>query len=218
MSRSAVAAVLLVTCLAPGAGAIPSACRPQVTDRRGDAAGTPSDPALDVLSADVLTTRTDVVAVIRTAELNDAGTESVGRLWRFLFTVPVNERRYWLEAYQGVDGTRGWVGRYNLPSEAGQEDGVSGEFAYATVDLNHDRREIRVTAPLKAFEKYSRIRPGMRMYDLAAESYRHWGVAGGEHDYVVARVSMGSTGRQQLADVATSTREYRAGAASCASA
>lgn len=97
MHRAVVASLLLVAVAQLPSEAAPSRCRHQITDPRGDvdtspqpAVGDDDAPRLDLVSADLVTTRTTVSAYVKVESLQFEGTN-------------LNQNQYWLRV-QGAKG------------------------------------------------------------------------------------------------------------------
>jgi hypothetical protein len=229
--RLAIAAALgAVLSLAAGAGAAPKACK-LVTDPLNDnvvAGGTTlpagstdqvDDADLDLVSADIATSKTHATVVIRTRAqdgLSSAESPS-GRAWDFFFTA--GEQRYIFSAATGPDGYDGIVYRITTEVEEGGTRSYYGEgIGRARVVIDQARKEVRITAPLSYFTPYTALTRGRWLTDFSVWSYTHAGTGGAYHPLPAPEgwgVYYGSGGVAHSSDSAMSDARYNPGAPSC---
>ena len=204
-AASMVCAASLLVLTVPSQGATRS-CRIAVDDT-GDTVGlmpsdgaappgssaAPSDPGLDVVSADLASDRRVITAVVRVADLgNGTPTSPVGHA--YLLTFVVNEQRFTMYAMQDTSGYR----RFLLVD--GAEAGTTGVVVDGTFDRTHD--EVRISAPLSAFgELGGHIPYGGHTTEMQVVTQRALGLQG---SYTF-----------QSADAASARVQYRFGSPSC---
>jgi hypothetical protein len=206
------AIVALGTCLlgtivpAEASGGHSGVCRPLIVDDAGDATATDpttghnligvySDPALDLLSADLAADRRLLTLVVRTAgDMRDAVTSKGGHAVELLFTA-IGESQWDLAAnLPSTGGVHAFLGRVD------QNRAVGGEGV-----LSPDGKTLRITIPRLAFEELSghALSTGSQLSQLRLLAAR-----GAVADFAAA-FPPGS------ADEARTSAIYRVGAPSC---
>ena len=205
----ACAAAAAAFALAPAASGAGTACN-LVTDAQGDQAHSvagvatplPVSPDLDVVSADVASTKRYVTAVVRVAALHDIDTAApTGRHYEVRFQV--GTRTYALEADRGVDGytARAWD----------ESRGVG--LGEAAVAWDYSARAVVVTAPAAAFG----LKNGALLTNISVLTGHHYGTGGGRGvgTPVGWSATVGNAGIDDVTDTAATTKAYRAGTPSC---
>lgn len=203
LARPAVAAgVVAAFALAGVASAAPAkpAAAPVcnlVTDDKGDAAvgPLPSDPNLDVTSADVSSNGKVVTAVIRLASYSDTDAQSpMGRTYYFGFNAPGATNQIYLSV--GVDPALGTT--YDYGDLEGSLYTSKGSDATGAIDAA--KGTLTVTAPAD-LGGLATLKPGVKLTGLEVKSTALVGVAG--------------SGLVQTVDTATGSKPYAVGTPSC---
>jgi hypothetical protein len=221
-SRPALAATVALgaALLAVPAHAAPRSapsCR-LVTDAANDDVGAGSgtdaafrDADLDIISADVATDASRLVAVIKTRTLRAADTDSpTGRTYDLTFVS--GEQRYSVTAYIAPDGTDAQVAREDkrLPDEKSFARIGSGKVVW---DYAHG--EVRVTAPLSLFAPYTPITRSRPLHGFTVIASKHAGTGGNNVTQAGQTLQYGGGGLSTVVDDAASNRTYVPGTASC---
>lgn len=186
--------------LAGAAGAVtkPKPVCNLVTDPAGDATGflvasstpMPSDPNLDILSADVASDAKKLTAVIRVAALGNDSTSPTGDIYYQNFSV--NGTKYYLEAL-----VTGSTAEYSLGDFSGT-GGTRHNLDDATGSLDMAGKAVHITVPAS----WVGLKLGKSVvtdFDTLAQRY----------------VDLVAAGITPTADEALSTKTYKAGALSC---
>jgi hypothetical protein len=204
---AACAAVAALAVAAPAATAARPACN-LVSDAKGDAKVGDLPPGVytsadqDILGADIASNKRHLTGVVRLASLREVDTDApTGRSYHVMFTI--QGTAYSLRAYYGPDGYQ--AGAWNETTGVG--------LGNASVVLDHQRREVRITAPAAVFGAL----PGRVVSGIGAQAGHHYGTnspkavpaAAGYGAYV------GGAGLDSQVDTATTNRTYVAGSASC---
>jgi hypothetical protein len=210
--------VALLVALAPTSHAKPARSCRLITDFANDHQGYSELPgpdptrsgAQDILSADIASDAKRVTAVIRTGELSDAF-PATNNEYRVLFTVV--ETTFVLQARYGGLETVYTLHRSNGGVSAGNSTGSASTYsmpviAQVTGHIDRARREVRITAPLSAFNAHQRINRGQPLRNLAAETWIYIGT-------VHSPKLTGDGGGWSQSDAATTRATYAAGAPSC---
>lgn len=168
-------------------------------DDKGDgtanivADGTPSDPAWDILSADIATDGSKLTTVIRVDRLaTSAPTSPGGVQWRFNFTVGDASLYTSVRAdtLLGVTGSYGYV------------DTISETLGEATPVLDTKKNEVRITVPLGGFSQVASIkRAGTSLGGLEATAGRFY--------------NLGAVTASEPSDSADGASSYVTGTRSC---
>lgn len=204
--RAACAAALAALTVSPAATAAATPCR-LVVDARGDQSDKnvtgmvrPVSTDLDLLSADIASDDGFVTAVFRVATLRELDPGSPGH--HYLVEFRVEGRPYAIGVTHGVDGTNAFV----------RGDDHSDPMGHGTVVVDHDRREVRVSAPARTF----RVTAGKRLTGLVFWSAEFQGVSGRHDEARVVIDQLGTPpGGTMRVDFAEATRPYVAGTATC---
>ena len=136
-------------------------CAPLLTDPRGDALAGPAPAddaaAIDVVSADLRTTRTALVATVRVADLPESRTVA-SHLWSVGFTS--REQRYAVAAHDNLLEQRFDVAHL-LSGGPVPEDDLGGDafegIGDATGRIDVSRDTVTITVPLSLFAPYGGI-------------------------------------------------------------
>lgn len=208
---AAVAAVLAASTFASAASGAARTCN-LVVDRTGDQVHPLSDTGvqlmsddLDVVGADVATSRKYVTGVIRLVSLRETDLDApTGRAYAVAFTV--GGHRYSMRATYGPDG---------YSASAWDEDTGTG-IGDAAVVFDHAKREVRLTTWAATFG----IVPGSRLSQIGVVTGQRYGTNGGRgvSAGVGPGVWAGGGGMTQETDYATGSRDYVAGTPSCVTA
>lgn len=191
----AVGASLVV---ATGAGAVvkPKPVCNLVTDAAGDATGfiepstpLPSDPNLDILTADIAGDGKKVTAVIRVAALGADSTSPTGDTFYFNFSV--NGTKYYLSA--AVKGTTASYSAGDFSGTSGTRNGLGAADGF----LDSAHKAVHITAPASYFG----AKPGATITDLDALGQRY--------------ISAGGPALTPTADDAPSPKSIKVGTLSC---
>ena len=207
MLRPAVAMLLVASVVAGGAASAAPKKKPkpappicnQIVDPKGDAtAGAISasnEPSWDVVSADIASDAKTLTTVIRVDKLaKSTQSDPLGSQWRFDFFV--GETNLYTQATSTPFGDRFVVGYTDTTSHAITNPAVTGVFDEA-------KNEVRVSAPLSAFDAQAKIPPGTSLTQLAASAGDFVNTAGGN-----------PSGSFQ-ADDAAGAKPYITGTATC---
>jgi hypothetical protein len=191
-----------------GAGVAGAATRPKpkpkpvcnlVTDDKGDAdqglTSASSQPAWDIVSADVATDTKNITTVIRVAKLSKAVSDDpLGSQWRFDFTV--DGIKLFTQATSTPFGDAFTIGYSDTTSHGFASSGATGVFDTA-------KNEVRVTAPLSSTSSKATIKVGTKLTALEAS----------DGDYV--NTAGGSPSGSFQADDALGAKSYTGGVLSC---
>jgi hypothetical protein len=177
---------------------VPPICN-QIVDEKGDAtAGAISasnEPSWDVVTADIASDAKMLTTVIRVDKLaKSTSSDPLGSQWRFDFFV--GDTNLYTQATSSPFGDRFVVGYTDTTSHAIANSGATGVFDEA-------KNEVRVSAPLSAFDAQAKITPGTKLTQLAASAGDFVNTAGGN-----------PSGSFQ-ADDATGAKPYASGALTC---
>ncbi|HEV2889082.1 MAG TPA: hypothetical protein VGX28_01765 [Frankiaceae bacterium] len=204
---AACAAAVAALAVAPAATAGAPACN-LVVDPRGDARtgdlppGVYASPDQDIVGADIASNKRHLTAVVRLASLRELDTDApTGRSYVVEFTVA--GKPYSLHATYGPDGYQG----------VAWDDATGSGLGNASVVLDHQQRQVRITAPAALFGAV----PGRTVAGITAKAGHRYGTnapkavpaAAGYGAYV------GGAGADSVVDTATTSRTYVAGSASC---
>lgn len=218
--RSAVlVASLALAALGVPAGASTTYACPLVTDARGDdgvyartlpTGDTDSDPREDLLSADLWADSARITGVVRLAQLpapteGDDLTEKQGHLWQVQATRYVGDTPY-VVVLELAERS----GHFSVAVEYQQGNVVLDEVAGSTFSVDATRGTLRVSAPLASFPAFLGLRPGVRLTEVTAYSFRLTTVVYDQH--VFANPGGVADGR----DVATTDRAVVIGRPRCA--
>lgn len=205
---AACAAAVAALAVAPAAVAGGPACN-LVRDAKGDARVTPdappgvyASPDQDIVGADVASNKRHLTAVVRLASLREVDTDApTGRAYGVTFGI--NGKSYSLRAYYGPDGYEG----------AAWDEGAGVGLGRASVVVDHQRHEVRITAPAAVFGAV----PGRVVSGIAARAGHHYGTNSSKGVPAVAGygVYLGGAGLDSEVDSAATSRTYVAGSASC---
>jgi hypothetical protein len=176
----------------------PPVCN-QIVDDKGDAtAGAISasnEPSWDLVSGDIGTDAKTLTTVIRVDKLaKSTSGDPLGSQWRFDFFV--GETNLYTQATSTPFGDRFVVGYTDTTSHAIASSGATGVFDEA-------KNEVRVSAPLSAFDAQAKITPGAKLTQLAAQAGDYVNTAGG------------SPSGSFAADDAAGAKPYAAGTPTC---
>lgn len=157
------------------------ACAPLLTDPRGDTQALPAgdDPgSTDLLSADLRTTRTELVATIRVASLRST---PASHIWSLGFTS--GEQRFYVNAHRNLDGNR-----YDASREVGGDGTVPEDrnpptaalegIGDGTGFLDTATGVVTIRVPLSRFAPYGGVHG--RLYAVRAEARSGLGYPTGE--------------------------------------
>lgn len=198
--RPALAAGLLGLVATAGlAGAATKPVCNLLKDDKGDGTaflvgdGTPSDPAWDIVSADIASSGSKLTTVIRVDELATAAATSPGGVqWRFNFTVGD------VSLYTSVraDTLLGITGSYGYVST------ISETLGQATPVLDTAKNEVRITVPLSGFSSVAPIKKtGTSLGSLEATAGRFY--------------NLGAVTASEPSDSADGASSYVTGTRSC---
>ncbi|HVF04722.1 MAG TPA: hypothetical protein VNA20_07780 [Frankiaceae bacterium] len=224
MRLAAAFAVLAATTAgaAPGAVAAPARVCRLVTDARNDTAVAPGtvtspagtqEPSLDIVSADLASDTRWLTTAVRVADLQlPTGISSHGLGHSLYFRA--GEHRYVVYAYAVPSGR--YAGLYRVtwdgvgtPLEQNGTARTEEEITARTrVTYDVARSEVRVSVPVTAFAADGGLRPGTRIDEIQAVTWRDRQVSA---DPVLA----GRWGERDGADAAAATNAYTAGRPSC---
>jgi hypothetical protein len=209
MRTSLLALALLVPLAAVPAAASPR-CVPLLTDPAGDVAETGANPPypvedvkqVDLLSADVATTRTTITARFRLAALGLESSPFESHAYEVGFTT--GEQRYYLVAHHDSAEDSYEVSHLLTGPAAPEDQGPIAPGAaevLATVTGTYDARHdtITVTAPLSAFKRTGGV--GASLTAIRASTYAGTRPPGGAV--------------YEWADNGRTDRYYRVGARGC---
>ena len=172
-------------------------------------AAVPSDePALDILAADVAVDRRWVTVAVDVRSLEQSSNPAVVEgPWRWSVRFTAAGTTYIFHGRLGQGGVFGEVLRTTVLDDSTDSSMDFGPMVRSTVHLDQQRRQVRMTVPRKALDPLGGVALGERLTGLHAYSWHehtsyteYFNQPGGEYD---------------LADKATSTASYVAGAASC---
>ena len=172
-------------------------------------AAAPSDePQLDIVAADVAVDNRWVTVAVDVRSLQPSGLPAgVEGPWRWSVRFTAAGTTYMFHGRLGQGGAFGQVLRAYILDDSTDSWAESGPSARATVHLDQQRRQIRVTVPRHALDPLGGVPLGERITNLHAYSWHehtsyteYFNQPGGEYD---------------LADTAQSTASYVAGSASC---
>lgn len=185
-----VVAALAATAFLPNSAS--ASCRPLVVDTAGDES--PSDPSLDLLSADLDATTSRFAVVV------ELGGDAAASAWALGHSVEVvfrtGETRWNLSAtFPGVGPAHAELG----------DTSSSGPTAPGTVRAGRSSRELMVSVPASAFTELSGhpLVPGESIYDVKVFTNR------------AAAVGRSGAYSPLPADVGSASHGYRVGSASC---
>ena len=152
----------------------PPVCN-QIVDPKGDATAgvisSDNEPSWDVVSADIATDAKTLTTVIRVDKLaKSTSSDPLGSQWRFDFFV--GETNLYTQATSTPFGDRFVVGYTDSTSHAIANSGATGVFDEA-------KNEVRVSAPLSAFDAQAKITPGGKLTQLGASAGDYVNTAGG---------------------------------------
>lgn len=198
--RPAVAVALgaAVVLSVPSHAAVKPSCN-LVLDVKGDADqglfSSSSQPAWDIVSADVATDKTNLTTVIRVDKLSKSVSDDPGgSQWRFDFQV--DGVKLFTQATSTPFGDKFTIGYTDTTSHAFAASGATGVFDTA-------KNEVRVTAPLASTVSKATIKTGTKLTDLGASAGDYVNTAGG------------SPSGSFSADTATGSKNYVAPSKSC---
>jgi hypothetical protein len=184
-----------------------------VTDAPGDTtAGPPQapvptdEPSLDVVSADVSVNAKWVTTAVRVKKLAP-GRGTAPDMWRWSAIFAAGSTTYLLDARWGQGGLYGSVGTlagYDGQSPTWFESEIATKVR---VTLDEQRNEIRATVARSALDRSGGVAIGQRLTTLRAYSWH-------EHTAYVS-VFARPGGEYDIADWASSSKTYVAGARSC---
>lgn len=207
MRLAACAAAVAVLSLAPAATAAGASCH-LVTDPKGDARvgdappGVYVSPDQDIVGGDIASNKRYVTGVVRLVSLRPVDTQApTGRVYTVLFSV--DGYPYSLSATYGPDGYQG--------SASDEKKGVG--LGDASVVLDHNAREVRISAPAAVFG----VRNGRRISGIAIEAGHRYGTNASKSvpTPLGYGVWMGGLGLNTAVDKAQGTKAYVAGTRSC---
>lgn len=202
LTRPALAAAAVSLVATAGlAGAAPAAkpvCN-LIKDDKGDGtafligSGTPSDPAWDIVSADIASDGSKLTTVIRVDQLAESAPTSPGGVqWRFNFTVgdAALYTSVRADTLLGVTGSYGYV------------DTISETLGSATPILDTKKNEVRLTVPLGGFREVASIKKtGTSLGGLEATAGRFY--------------NLGAVTASEPSDRADGAASYVTGTRSC---
>ena len=166
-----------------------------VTDAADD--GMVDNGTLEIVSADIVTTKKTVTTVVRVANADlSKGTIPTGSKIQFTFTAGDSDL-FTGVTYDPVNGLDGYWGH---------QGDTGGEIEGAvTPVVDAAKKEIRVTVPTSAFST-GMLKPGSPLTDLGANA-----------DVIIAtpKAALQGNVRPFSNDTATSDKTYTAGAPSC---
>lgn len=205
-ARLRTAIALSVAAAVVGAGAATAAPKPVcnlLTDPAGDAngsfiadgiSGAPSEDAVDIVSADIASSKKLVTTVLRVKKLSTSSLTAPGGLhWKFFFTV--GDSQAYTQAVAPAGGSVSFT--YGTIDDA---TGTSTSLGEAVGVLDTKKSEIRITVPASALPETPK--PGAKIAELAPNAGRFFG-----NDNAVTF--------SDSTDSATSDKTYVAGSASC---
>jgi hypothetical protein len=210
--RTPLLALALLASLAavPAAASASARCAPLLTDPAGDVAETGANPPypvedvrqVDLLSADIATTRTTITARIRLAALGLESSPSESHAYEVGFTT--GEQRYYLVAHHDSAEDSYELSHLLTGPAAPEDKGLIAPGAaevLATVKGTYDARHdtITVTAPLSAFKRTGGV--GASLTAIRASTYAGTRPPGGAV--------------YEWADQGRTDRYYRVGARGC---
>jgi hypothetical protein len=171
-------------------------------------AAAPSDePALDILAADVAVDSRWVTVAVDVRSLDTSAAAVVPGPWRWSVRFTAGATTYIFHGRLGQGGAFGEVLRTYVLDDSTDSSMDSGPIVRASVHLDYQRRQVRVTVARRLLEPLGGVQVGERLTGLHAYSWHeHTGYTeyfnqpGGEYD---------------MADKASSTASYVAGAPSC---
>ena len=172
-------------------------------------AAVPSDePALDIVGADVAVDNRWVTTAIDVRSLKEMSNSSVvPGPWRWSVRFNAAGTTYMFHGRLGQGDAFGEVLRTYILDDSTDSWAESGPMVRATVHFDQQRRQVRVTVPRHALDPLGGVPLGERITGLHAYSWHehtayteYFNQPGGEYD---------------MADAASSTASYVAGAASC---
>lgn len=196
-------ALAAVTSLALGGAAVAAPKAKPVCnllkDDKGDGtaflvgSGTPSDPAWDIVSADIASDGSKLTTVVRVDKLaTSAPTSPGGVQWRFNFTVgdATLYTSVRADTALGVTGSYGYV------------ENISMTLGTATPVLDTAKNEVRITVPLSGFSEQAVIKKtGTTLGGLSASAGRFY--------------NLGAVTASEPSDTATGAGSYVTGTKSC---
>lgn len=186
-----------------------------LSDAQGDTtAGPPqapvptSEPALDIVSADVSVSKAWVTAAVRVKKLA-VGRGQVPDMWRWNMIFTAGDVTYGLTGRTGQGGVVGDVTVVHMmdPDTATWAESGIGTPTTVRVTLDEQRSEIRMTVSRAALEKSGGVAIGQRLSGLRAYSWH-------EHTAYTSAFNRPG-GEYDVADMAKSSKTYVAGARSC---
>lgn len=196
----ALAAVTVGAALTGAASANTGACN-LLTDNKGDAGGflvtdpqpLPSNPQLDIVSADIASDAKSITAVVRLDALTTTDSMApTGRTYYVNFFV--GEKQLFLAAALDSAGAAEF--------SAGHIATTRSTLGPATGVVDTANKQVRITAPISQFAAQAVIKPGVKITDLNALAQRYIG-------------QRGVGGATPTADTAAGGSPYVAGSKSC---
>jgi hypothetical protein len=184
-----------------------------VTDGSGDTTQGPTqatvptdEPALDIVSADVSVNPAWVTTAVRVKKLAP-GRGSLPDMWRWSMLFTAGSVTYAVEARTGAGGVFGSVEVVNMLDASTASWTERDVAAKVRVTLDEQRSEIRATVARSALADTGGVGIGQRLSGLHAYSW---------HDHTAyASVFTRPGGEYDVADIASSSKAYVAGARSC---
>lgn len=169
--------------------------------------GTPYDASFDIISADIASDGKVVTAAIRVASIGGAQTSPQGRGFAFDFLLPTSELQASLRAVLINGQAPYYEATIKDPSVP---NSPSTFLAKATGVIDEKKKEIRITAPVSVFSQLGPMTKNTLVTPAgdAATSGRAVPPSPGVAGQPVAS-------RYVFADVATTSKPYRVGTASC---
>lgn len=207
-----VASGLALSGYSPAGAAARPACD-LVTDVSGDtSAGPPqapvptSEPALDIVAADVSVSKAWVTTAIRVKKLA-LGRSPVPDMWRWNMMFAAGPVTYMLNARTGVGGTFGDVSVVYVLDADTATWGESRVLANVKVTMDEQRNEIRATVARSALAASGGVAIGQRLTGMRAYTW---------HEHTAYAPMFNQPGGEwDIADMAKSTKTYVAGTRSC---
>lgn len=155
--------------------------------------GTPSDPAWDIVSADIASDGSKLTTVVRVDKLAESAATSPGGVqWRFNFEVGGAQlyTQVVADTIEGVTGSYGYV------------ENISMTLGNAAPVLDTKKNEVRLTVPLSGFSAQASIkRTGTSLTGLNATAGRFY--------------NLGAVTGSEPSDTAEGATSYVTGTRSC---
>lgn len=182
--RLAPLVVALAATALPLSGASGVSKCPLIVDQQGDANAPPavssganllfsSQPAYDILSADIASDRRTMNIVIRVVKLaTSASMSPLGIEWRFDFTAGQN-----LLFAEVVSDTNGWGQKPGVSAYIGYVDGTAHLIKTEKAVLDFKHNEVRMRIPISDFADHAPA-VGTKLTDLMASGGRWYDVPG----------------------------------------